>query len=87
MRLLLVLLVACSGPSNGSGEYVLDVTGDGIDDRVVVTDERDGFRRTFAYADIYVNGAAEPVTAKLKDGRWIWVDAAKFPGLASLPVH
>lgn len=88
MRLAgLLLVVACSAPANGSGEYILDVTGDGVLDRVVVTDERDGFRRTFAYADIYVSRRGIAVTAKLKDGRWIWVDPAQFPGLAKLPVR
>lgn len=87
MRLAgLVLLVACGSP-DGSGEYIVDVTGDGVADRVVVTDERDGFRHTFAYADIYVSQRGEAVTAKFKEGRWIWVDPAAFPGLAKLPVR
>lgn len=87
MRLAgLVLLLAC-GSSNASGEYILDVTGDGIADRVVVTDDRDGFRRTFAYAEIYVSQGDVAVTAKLKEGRWIWVDPAAFPGLSKLPVR
>ena len=90
MRFLLAVacLAACGSPANASGTYLRDVTGDGIVDRIVVTDERDGFRTTFAYADIYISdGDGPPITAKLKDGRWIWVDAAQFPGLAALPVR
>jgi hypothetical protein len=67
--------------------YIRDFSGDGIADIAYLEDRRDGFRHTFAYLEIYKNDGtprwlAEPDTAKLKDGRWIWVDLAEYPALA-----
>lgn len=66
----------------------LDFTGDGTDDLALFRDERDGFRHTFAYLDIYVNDgtpldAVVVVSAKWKEGHWTWIDPARYPGLHS----
>ena len=83
MRFVLCsLLVACA-PSVPR-EIDADFNGDGRLDHAVVTDERDGFRTTFAYLDVTLAGATEPETAKFKDGRWIWIDHARYPQLASI---
>lgn len=57
-----------------------DFTGDGHTDLGLFTDERDGFRSTFAYLDL-VRDDGTIEQAKYKDGRWIWVDLAAYPGL------
>ena len=80
MRLVLCLLVACAPPR----EIDADFNGDGLIDHAVLTDERDGFRTTFAYLYITLAGASEPETAKFKEGRWIWIDHARYPQLASI---
>lgn len=63
-----------------------DFTGDGLADLALYRDERDGFRHTFAYLDIYPNDGtplarAHAVEAKWKDGHWVWIDPADYPGL------
>lgn len=69
-----------------------DFTGDGVPDLGVFTDERDGFRRTFAYLTIYANDGTrldkiEPVEAKWKEGHWAWIDLAQYPGLDPRTTH
>lgn len=63
-----------------------DFTGDGLVDLAMYLDERDGFRHTFAYLDIYTNDGtplADAVVeeAKWKEGHWAWIDPADWPGL------
>ncbi|NVB82315.1 MAG: hypothetical protein HOV81_28300 [Kofleriaceae bacterium] len=71
----------------GRGEVLAhDFTGDGLVDLAMYLDERDGFRHTFAYLDIYTNDGtplerAKPVQAKWKEGHWAWIDPATYPGL------
>lgn len=72
----------------GVGQQLIryDFDGDGTLDLGVFLDERDGFRETFAYLEVWKNDGtsiaqAKPVSAKWKDGRWVWIDLAEFPGL------
>ena len=67
-----------------------DFTGDGSPDLAIYFDERDGFRHTFSYLDIYANDgtpldAAQPAQAKWKEGHWAWIDPAAYPGLRAEP--
>jgi hypothetical protein len=87
MRLLIVvaLLAACTpGARPPHRSIAADFDGDGRIDRAELTDERDGFRHTFAYLEIQLAGTSTRETAKYKDGRWIWVDHARYPRLASV---
>jgi hypothetical protein len=82
---LLMLLAACeTGDHNIHVMIDADFDGDGRLDHARLTDERDGFRHTFAYLDIWLAGQADFETAKFKDGRWIWIDHAKYQNLAWL---
>jgi hypothetical protein len=71
----------------GDGTLVShDFDADGTKDLAIFTDDRDGFRRTFAYLDIFADrGApleqAAPVQGKWKDARWIWIEPRDYPGL------
>jgi hypothetical protein len=72
----------------GHGQQLLryDFDGDATLDLGVFSDERDGFRDTFAYLDIWSNDGraladAAPVSAKWKEGHWAWIDVASYPAL------
>lgn len=85
--LVLALLFAAScdtGDRNVRIGIDADFDGDGRLDHAQLTDERDGFRRTFAYLDVSLAAAPDVETAKYKDGRWIWIDHAKYRNLASI---
>ena len=86
MRWLCVLLLSCgdTGTRNVHRAIEADFNGDGRIDHAKLTDERDGFRNTFAYLDIWLAGEDGYETAKFKDNRWIWIDHAKYPRLASI---
>jgi hypothetical protein len=72
----------------GYGQQLLryDFDGDGTLDLGVFSDERDGFRNTFAYLEIWSNDGralaeATPVSAKWKEGHWVWIDVSRYPAL------
>jgi hypothetical protein len=72
----------------GYGQQLLryDFDGDGAPDLGVFSDERDGFRSTFAYLEIWSDDGrtladAVPVSAKWKDGHWVWIDVESYPAL------
>jgi hypothetical protein len=72
----------------GYGQQLLqyDFDGDATLDLGVFSDERDGFRDTFAYLDIWSNDGrsladAAPVNAKWKEGHWAWIDVSHYPAL------
>ena len=72
----------------GVGTMLLryDFDGDGTLDLGVFTDERDGIRNTFAYLEIWANDGrtlaeAAPVSAKWKEGHWVWIDVSQYPAL------
>jgi hypothetical protein len=71
----------------GEGTLIaFDFTGDDVDDLAVYTDNRDGFRRTFSYLEIWRNDGAHLTdatseTAKWKEGHWAWIDPDAYPGL------
>lgn len=86
--LALALALAGCGMTDGARpthlDIVADFDGDGRDDHARLTDERDGFRRTFAYLDIWLADGRDAESAKFKEGRWIWIDHAKYRNLASI---
>jgi hypothetical protein len=87
MRIVVLvgLLAACgidTGTRDVHHDIEADFDGDGLLDHARLTDERDGFRHTFAYLDIWLAGEHGYETAKFKDGQWIWVDHARYRNLA-----
>ena len=85
---MFVAALAACGVDTGSHNIHLaidaDFNDDGRIDHAELTDERDGFRHTFAYLDMWLAGHEGYETAKFKEGRWIWIDHAKYPNLAWL---
>jgi hypothetical protein len=81
------LLAACgidTGTRNVHLAIDADFNDDGRVDHAKLSDDRDGFRHTFAYLEIWLAGHEGYETAKFKDGRWIWIDHAKYSNLAWL---
>jgi hypothetical protein len=79
--------VSIDGRSLGEGTLIVhDFNEDGKDDFALYMDNRDGFRHTFSYLDIYIDDGrsislAEPEQAKWKEGHWAWIDESVYPGL------